>query len=624
MRSNVFNCLFCTVALVGMLTGCAEKAEVEIPDGTGFSLGRNLVEMPAEGGSAEVLYFIDNPIEGIDVEIDYDCDWIGEFDTSEEGKIKFNVEAHTLAMDARTTEVAVAYGEEEQQFTVSQFGNAEGIDIQLVNTRATSFVLRVAPKDQDMRFMCEMGESSIIDNMSDEELIASDMELLKEVAELNGKTFEEYISWYFDPVKGPQWMSPYCIFTRRETNTSYTAYAYGMGPDGNRLTPVYRVSTTTKDFVRENTTTFEVDIVNDGTGKLSVDINPSDDDVWYYFGMVQDEYESLTEEDIIISEQNYFDSFLFMMMTDPANSEMPELSALMSSVFFKGDQESQSITLEYPKQGGLFYAFVVDDSARIVSKEVYMQEFEAYSTASDNQISLEVTEITASGAKWNTSVTNEDPYVVYCGKTADYQGLDNAAVIERLLAEPEIGSDVKSGSASGVLSSLEPGTGYTVFAFGYENGAATTDLVRNDFYTESKSEEISCKTVVVKYFDGTELADYDSGKYTDYYNKIVIVVDAVVTGAPEEYHYGLYNKRNSELEDSQLINLLTGAASGVAHTQTRYIFTANKMYYGSEMCLISVAVGQDGSYSPVERNFVIFSADGTSSMEEFAELETLQ
>lgn len=624
MRSNVFNCLFCTVALVGMLTGCAEKAEVEIPDGTGFSLGRNLVEMPAEGGSAEVLYFIDNPIEGIDVEIDYDCDWIGEFDTSEEGKIKFNVEAHTLAMDARTTEVTVAYGEEEQQFTVSQFGNAEGIDIQLVNTRATSFVLRVAPKDQDMRFMCEMGESSIIDNMSDEELIASDMELLKEVAELNGKTFEEYISWYFDPVKGPQWMSPYCIFTRRETNTSYTAYAYGMGPDGNRLTPVYRVSTTTKDFVRENTTTFEVDIVNDGTGKLSVDINPSDDDVWYYFGMVQDEYESLTEEDIIISEQNYFDSFLFMMMTDPANSEMPELSALMSSVFFKGDQESQSITLEYPKQGGLFYAFVVDDSARIVSKEVYMQEFEAYSTASDNQISLEVTEITASGAKWNTSVTNEDPYVVYCGKTADYQGLDNAAVIERLLAEPEIGSDVKSGSASGVLSSLEPGTGYTVFAFGYENGAATTDLVRNDFYTESKSEEISCKTVVVKYFDGTELADYDSGKYTDYYNKIVIVVDAVVTGAPEEYHYGLYNKRNSELEDSQLINLLTDAASGVAHTQTRYIFTANKMYYGSEMCLISVAVGQDGSYSPVERNFVIFSADGTSSMEEFAELETLQ
>ena len=624
MRSNVFNCLFCTVALVGILTGCAEKAEVEIPDGTGFSLGRNLVEMPAEGGSAEVLYFIDNPIEGTDVEIDYNCDWIGEFDTSEEGKIKFNVDAQTLAMEARSTTVTVAYAEDEHEFTVTQSGNTEGIELKVVNTRATSFVVSMVPKDPDMRFMYGMNESSVMDNISDEELIASDMESLKEVAELNGKTFEEYISWYFDPVKGPKLMSPYCIYTRRETNTAYTAYAYGMGPDGNRLTPVYRVSTTTKDFVRENTTTFDVDIANDGSGKLSVDIDPSDDDCWYYFGMIQYEYESLTEEDIIISEQNYFDSYLFMMMTDPANSEMPELSALMSSVFFKGDKEAQSMTLEYPKQGGLFYAFVVDDSARIVSKEVYMQEFEAYSTASDNQISLEVTEITANGAKWNSSVTNDDPYVVYCGKTADYQGLDNTAVIEHLLAEPEIGSDVKSGNASGVLSSLEPGTGYTVFAFGYENGAATTDLVRNDFYTESKSEELSCRTVVVKYFDGSELADYDSDKYNDYYNKIVIVVDAVVTGNPESYHYGLYNKRNAELEDSQLINLLTGGSLSVADTQPRYIFTSNKMYYGSEMCLISVAVGPDGSYSPVERNFVIFSADGTSSVEEFAELETLQ
>lgn len=623
MRSNVFNCLFCTLALVVILTGCAEKAEVETPDGTGFNLGRNLVEMPAEGGSAEVLYFIDNPIEGVGVEIDYDCDWIGEFDTSEEGKIKFEVEAHTLAMETRTTEVAVSYGEEQQRFTVTQFGNAEGIDLKVVNIRATSFVISVVPKDPDMRFMYGMGESSVIDNLSDDELIASDMEDLKKEAELNGREFEEYISWYFDPVKGPKWMTPYCIFNRRETNTSYTVYVYGMGPDGNRLTPVYRVSATTKDFVRDDITEFDVSLSNDGSGTLSVKIDPSDDDKWYYFGVAQYEWESITEEKILHDEQGYFDSHFFMLMTDPANSEMPELSSLMPSTFFKGAVE-QDITLEYPKEGGLLYAFVVDDSARIVSKEVYMQEFQAYTTASDNRIALDVTEITASGAKWSTTVTNDDPYVVLYGKTSDYQGLDNRAIVERLLAEPGIDGGIKSGDASGEISGLEAGTAYTVFAFGYEDGEATTDLVRYDFYTESKSEELSCRTVVVKYFDGSELADYDSDKYNDYYNKIVIVVDAVVTGNPESYHYGLYNKRNAELEDSQLINLLTGGSPSVADTQPRYIFTSNKMYYGSEMCLISVAVGPDGSYSPVERNFVIFSADGTSPVEEFAELETLQ
>lgn len=621
MRSNVFNCLFCTLALVVILTGCAEKAEVETPDGTGFNLGRNLVEMPAEGGSAEVLYFIDNQIEGVGVEIDYDCDWIGEFDTSEEGKIKFEVEAHTLAMETRTTEVAVSYGEEQQRFTVTQFGNAEGIDLKVVNTRATSFVISVVPKDPDMRFMYGMGESSVIDNLSDDELIASDMEDLKKEAELNGREFEEYISWYFDPVKGPKWMTPYCIFNRRETNTSYTVYVYGMGPDGNRLTPVYRVSATTKDFVRDDITEFDVSLSNDGSGTLSVKIDPSDDDKWYYFGVAQYEWESITEEKILHDEQGYFDSYFFMLMTDPANPEMPELSSLMPSTCFKGAVE-QDITLEYPKEGGLLYAFVVDDSARIVSKEVYMQEFQAYTTASDNRIALDVTEITASGAKWSTTVTNDDPYVVLYGKTSDYQGLDNRAIVERLLAEPGIDGGIKSGDASGEISGLEAGTAYTVFAFGYEDGEATTDLVRYDFYTESKSEELSCRTVVVKYFDGSELADYDSDKYNDYYNKIVIVVDAVVTGNPESYHYGLYNKRNAELEDSQLINLLTGGSPSVADTQSRYIFTSNKMYYGSEMCLISVAVGPDGSYSPVERNFVIFSADGTSPVEEFPDLES--
>lgn len=622
MRAKSYNYLLCAFAMLGVLAGCAEKTEIE-NEGSGFYLGRNLVEMPAEGGTAEVLYFVDNPIEGAGIELEYDCDWIGEFDTSEDGRIKFNVEAQALAMETRTATVTVMYAEEEQQFTVSQSGNTDGLELQLVNTRATCFVVSAVPKDPDMRFMCEMGESSVIDNLSDEELIASDMELLKEAAGYNNMTLEEYISWYFDPVKGPKWMSPYCIFNHREPNTAYTAYAYGMGPDGNRLTPVYRLSTVTKDFVRENATEFDVTLSNDGNGKLSAVIEPSNEEEWYYYGVEQYEYESLTEEILLTDMQCYLDSYMFMLMTDPGLTETPVLENMMQMVFSKGRKEVD-LDLQYARQGGVFYAFAVDDSVRIVSKKILMQEFEAYSTESDNEISISVSGITADGAIWSTTTTNDDPYVVWCGKTSDYYGLDNDAVIERILAEPEIGGEVRTGNASGNLDNLEAGTSYTVFAFGYKDGVATTDLTRSDFYTETSDEELSCKTLLVKYFDGTELYDYDPDRYNDYYNKVVIAVEAVVTGNPESYYYGLYNKRNAELEDSQLINLLTGAAQGVANTQPRCIFTTNKMYYGSEMCLISVAVGEDGSYSPVERNFVVFSADGTSPVEEFAELETLQ
>lgn len=603
-----------------MLTGCTEKPEIENPDGAGFNLGRNLVEMPAEGGTAEVLYFIDNPIEGVDVSVDYECDWIGEFDLSEDGKIKFSVDAQTLAIETRETIVTVAYAEEEQQFTISQSGNSDGLEVRLVNTRATCFVMSVVPKDPDMRFMCEMGESSIIDNLSDEELIAADMERLKEVAGLNNMSFEEYINWYFDPVKGPKWMSPYCIFNYREPNAAYTVYAYGMGPDGNRLTPVYRVSVTTQDFVRENETEFDVSLSNDGNGKLSAVIDPSNEDEWYYYGVEQYEYENLTEEALLVDMQCYLDSYMFMLMTDSGLTETPVLENMMQLVFSKGRKEVD-LQLEYAKQGGIFYAFAVDDSVRIVSKQILMQEFDAYTAESANKISIQVSEITGESARWSTATTNDDPYVVWYGKTSDYSGLDNDAVIERLLAEPEIGRNIRTGDASDMLSGLESGTSYTVFGFGYKDGAATTDLVRSDFYTESESVELGCKTLLVKYFDGSELYDYDPDRYNDYYNKVVIVVDAVVTGNPESYHYGLYNKRNAELEDSQLINLLTGGSLGVADTQPRYIFTSSKMYYGQEMVLVSVAVGHDGSYSPVERNYVVFSADGTSPVEEFPELE---
>lgn len=621
MRAKSYNYFLCAFAMVGLLVGCAEKTEIE-NEGSGFYLGRNLVEMPAEGGSAEVLYFIDNPIEGAGVEVNYECDWLSDFDLSEEGKILFSVAGQSLALEPRTADVEVNYGDETQIFSVHQFGNDTGIELKVVNTRATSFVISVVPKDPDMRFMNGMAESAILDNLSDEEIIASDMEILRIEAEMNGKTFEEYISWYFDPVKGPYWMTPYSIINDLETNTSYTAYVYGMGPDGNRLTPVYRVSTTTKDFQRDNTTEFDVSMSNDGKGKLSVSINPSDDGEWYYYGVEQYEYESLTEEDILTDMQNYLDSYMFMLMTDPGLTETPVLTNMMSMVFSKGDKEV-SIDLDYARQGGVFYAFTVDDSVRIVSQRIHMQEFEAYQTESDNKIGIEVTEITDNSAKWNTTTTNQDPYVVWYGKTSDYQGMDNAQIIERKLMEPEIDSEVRIGDASGTLDGLDAGTAYSLFAFGYDDGKSTTSLFRYDFYTEAVSEELSCKTLVVKYFNGTELADYNVEKYNDYYNKIIIVVEAVVTGDPASYYYTLYNKRNAELEDSQLINLLTAGSRGVADTVPGYIFEANKMYYGTEMCLVSVAVGQDGSYSPVERNFVIFTDDGTSPVEEFEEYEHL-
>ena len=103
MRTNLRKNLSLVAAVLALICfPCCSKEELQngSDEESGFSLQRNVVEMTAEGGTAELLYFVENPVEGLGVEIKYDADWIGGFDTSEEGKITFEVAAHTLAMES--------------------------------------------------------------------------------------------------------------------------------------------------------------------------------------------------------------------------------------------------------------------------------------------------------------------------------------------------------------------------------------------------------------------------------------------------------------------------------------------------------------------------------------------
>ena len=77
----------------------------------------------------------------------------------------------------------------------------------------------------------------------------------------------------------------------------------------------------------------------------------------------------------------------------------------------------------------------------------------------------------------------------------------------------------------------------------------------------------------------------------------------------------MYNKRIAESDDESLINLLT---SGGANVQTTSPAVMMAMY-NSEYCIVSVAEDAAGMYSQVERNYVIFTVDGTSPVDEFPE-----
>ena len=115
-----------TLALLAAvaLVGCNPND----PDNGGETLAPVLtlltesLDVEATGGSAEVAYSVENPVEGVSVvaSVEESVDWISAFDYSVEGKVSFTVAENTLT-EAREAVVTVAYeGAESKTVSVKQ------------------------------------------------------------------------------------------------------------------------------------------------------------------------------------------------------------------------------------------------------------------------------------------------------------------------------------------------------------------------------------------------------------------------------------------------------------------------------------------------------------------------
>ena len=117
--------IFALVLLAAVaLVGCNPND----PDNGGETLAPVLtlltesLDVEAAGGSAEVAYSVENPVEGVSVvaSVEESVDWISAFDYSVEGKVSFTVAENTLT-EVREAVVTVAYeGAESKTVSVKQ------------------------------------------------------------------------------------------------------------------------------------------------------------------------------------------------------------------------------------------------------------------------------------------------------------------------------------------------------------------------------------------------------------------------------------------------------------------------------------------------------------------------
>lgn len=366
------------IITAGLLTAGCQKEELNYPEAeTGFSLGMNIVEMPPDGGPATVIWVAENPIGGENVSISEDVEWLRDFDVSEYGKIKFQVDPTDISVYSRQDSVTVSYGNEEAVFRVVQDGKDALIDLSLVRTTPTGIAVCVEPDDETMNKYVSVVEKEIWDTYSsDEDAIAADMEYFQYMADLSGITLEEVFFIQFECTWA---LSPYHLFQyiansengyrELRPDTDYTVYCYGINGEGEILTDVYHLYASTEPFDLSNPTEYELAVDIDGL-TVEMKVRPSDQAQLYNAGFYPVTAE-VTEEQLRMFLQRQTEGTLFMGWSNPDNSI--EWEDMIQSSFYQGDE---TVSYEFFNGGQkvIGYAYSVDNDGNMAGP-VCMKEF---------------------------------------------------------------------------------------------------------------------------------------------------------------------------------------------------------------------------------------------------------
>ena len=632
------------VAATAVFYGC-DKSEPEVtPDGPGFSLGRNVVEVHEEGGPASVPYFIENPIDGAVVAIvnGGEYDWVSQFDLSEDGMINFSVEPLDLETDSRTAVINVSYGAEEQSFTVNQAreDTAPAFTLEITRTSTESVWAKIVPADPEMHFWMNIMETEKFNSFAtDEELFAEDVKWFEEIADIyyNGNMDR----FYWDQFENITYLSPHASFSSSynlgkdigdaglevQPSADYTVYCYGMDGEGNRLTRVYSADARTKDIVSDNTVTYDIDArVQEQT--LYTTITPSDDNQRYFTEAVlyEENGKAPTAEELRASAQRSVDSYIFMTYGSPDNLGLDlTVEQVVEAIFPKGKMNGEK-PFAYSDRDGVAFAFSIDSEGQVVSK-AYTEEFHLEKPGQTGmEIALDVSGIEAWSAYYTAEPTDAgETYLVYNLEADFIEGWTDEEIMAHLASRVNWYEFAHNGNAEGELRALERNTDYVLVAFGYKNASPVTGLFRYEYTTlDAPVSDVGC-SLDIKYFDGDQVLELYPELGGGTAMNAFVYVEARPSGNPEEYYYTIVSDDSyygflgdgspvymKDLTDDQAVYLLRNA-----NTSPTMHFT---LAFNAPYTVYAMAKDAAGNYGPIYRQKVVFTRDGCSPIDELPAL----
>lgn len=588
--------------MVGLLVmaGCQED---ELKPST-LTLNSPEITVPAEGGEINVSYRLEAPVYDGRISVSDVPEWIREINTSVSGIISLLVSANEQS-EPRTAQLAVRYSGDSSTALLSVTQSPKTIpavfDIRMELITQTSAKYSVIPGDKEQTYLSMLVEKDYFDSYaSDEEYFQDDLKYISQMAESFGVSTEEYLTNTLNRgdllVKNMTGLLP---------GTAYYVYAYGLTTQGVRTTDIYKIEFETVAVPKIDVS---FDLKTSVNGPLcDLHIEPSDPNQRYVIGMytadqVQD------GEDACRKYQQYLSD---MIVIYEAMGMSPEETVAGLSVIGVTDRTYE---LEENTEYLVFAASCTDDG--LINSAPTATTFRtANIQPSDNKISFQVTEVEAHSATIDITTDNLDPYVIYLVNSDAIKNLNNDEIISLVIADENIDSYLRRGDSRVEASELEASTSYTLLAFGYVKGKATTDLFSKEFTTQ---DGIPANIQIIvehdRYFDGTQIEELYPDDYAGASGMAVLPLTVRTEGDPaEKLLYYIYDGDLTSdfiLPDNEAIAALL--QDGISEESVSFFLP-----YDDESTLLAFAIGTDGNYSPVYREKILLTEEGVSPVGEF-------
>lgn len=621
---SLFATLFCATFFASCTTGGENTKE-----NTELTVKLELTQVTLDGnsGTCSIAYTIENGINGIDIAVEADAEWISNLHT-EDSHLIFNYDKN-FTDKAREALIAVRYPNYRTQTikVTQQSSDALTFEMEICDIKTTSCSSKLYPSNKETPYIVYMAEKDYIlgaNITNEQELFNDDYNTFTKWAEDNGASNLQ------------QFMKQNEIYY---TGDSYIGWS-GMVPDKEYVIYAYAIEFTEdgQDYTLASAVThemvilptqifsdieFDVNITVDGP-KATYEFTPVNWDGKYYIEIfAEGEYmyrpEGTTPDDAYCKLlANNWVSLITMYMQSGYTAEN-----LLELICLQGPDSYSELKEASTNYCMIFYGIEMIDGLPQVTTKPYFAHFRTEEVKpSDMTIDISVENCYVRVADICIAASNEEePYVATFLKKSDLpEYTENQQIIDWLCSFNLSGNTYR-GTIETTLVGLEPNTEYVALAFGYYGGVVTTDLFRYDFKTE---EEGVCENSVL----GVNI----TGPYS---------LLALETAMPDEfYQYGMFESMGWYAMCAEIVTedprgyvfmntyeveeLVTGNMDYIKADVVKYTSDRSCLFVGvNDKLYVMCAVTMDyrGNYSDmwVSEPFSFSFNNGTLPVEELLE-----